>query len=111
MWANVVELARKKIDEGKVDRVLMVSNPPAIASAPRQTSYQPTSQQGGSYQPNAPTKPSSTAVHGHKQGDHSCGYCEETGLGMHKHDEKWCYVNPASSAYKPDVRERRIKQA
>ena len=30
---------------------------------------------------------------------------------MDTHDHKWCYVDPASQAFKPDVRARRIKQA
>jgi hypothetical protein len=30
---------------------------------------------------------------------------------MNNHDPKWCFVNPASKAYKPDVRARRIEQA
>ncbi len=30
---------------------------------------------------------------------------------MHRHDPRWCYINPASQAYHPDVRERRIQQA
>lgn len=30
---------------------------------------------------------------------------------MDTHDHKWCYVDPRSQAYKPDVRARRVKQA
>jgi hypothetical protein len=30
---------------------------------------------------------------------------------MHNHDEAWCFVNPASSVFKPEVRARRVKQA
>ncbi len=30
---------------------------------------------------------------------------------MDGHDHKWCFVDPASVAYKPEVRERRIRAA
>lgn len=30
---------------------------------------------------------------------------------MDNHDRKWCYIDPQSAAYKPDVRIRRIQQA
>lgn len=30
---------------------------------------------------------------------------------MDGHDRRWCYIDPASSVFKPDVRVRRIGQA
>lgn len=30
---------------------------------------------------------------------------------MDNHDTKWCFINPASQSYKPDVRARRLEQA
>lgn len=40
-----------------------------------------------------------------------CDYCGPLGLGMDTHDRKWCYIDPQSAVYKPDVRTRRIQQA
>jgi hypothetical protein len=40
-----------------------------------------------------------------------CTYCSPLGTGSENHDAKWCFINPASPQYRPDVRSRRVQQA
>ena len=40
-----------------------------------------------------------------------CDLCTKLGLGGENHSREWCYVDPKSRAYKPEVRQRRVAQA
>jgi hypothetical protein len=37
-----------------------------------------------------------------------CDLCSQLGLGGDNHSREWCYVDPKSKVYKPEVRQRRV---
>ena len=58
--------------------------------------------------PPATPKPPSRGSTGTKK----CELCSRLGVGpSDTHTKDWCYINPDSPAFKPDVRERRLQQA
>lgn len=38
-----------------------------------------------------------------------CEYCAPLGVGAENHKAEFCFINPDSVQYKPDVRARRIQ--
>ena len=56
---------------------------------------------------------SAPAVREYREGRESkkCDLCTRLGLGGDNHSREWCYVDPKSRAYKPEVRQRRVAQA
>jgi hypothetical protein len=51
---------------------------------------------------NKPTR-ESAAKEGRK-----CDLCAKLGMGGDTHSREWCYIDPKSKAYKPEVRQRRV---
>jgi hypothetical protein len=43
--------------------------------------------------------------------DRKCDLCSRLGMGGDSHSREWCYIDPRSKAYKPEVRQRRVAQA
>ena len=78
-----------------------VAAPTAPAAAPAVQTVPPASA----------VRPAAGANGGGDRPVRKCAYCAPLGIGMDTHDHKWCYVDPKSQAYKPDVRARRIQQA
>jgi hypothetical protein len=37
-----------------------------------------------------------------------CDLCAKLGMGGDSHSREWCYIDPRSKAYKPEVRQRRV---
>ena len=37
-----------------------------------------------------------------------CELCVKLGMGGDTHSREWCYIDPKSKAYKPEVRQRRV---
>ena len=35
-----------------------------------------------------------------------CSYCSRLGIGLDGHSRKYCYIDPASAYYKPEVRQQ-----
>lgn len=52
-----------------------------------------------------------SAPEGANKGSRKCDLCTKLGLGGDNHSREWCYVDPKSKAYKPEVRQRRVAQA
>ena len=50
--------------------------------------------------PTTGTGPTKTGA-GEKKG---CGLCKQLGGGGDNHSREWCYIDPKSKAYKPEVR-------
>jgi hypothetical protein len=75
--------------------------PPAIPAAPSAAVVAPATPP-----PPPPRAPASGGKSGRK-----CSYCGPLNSGFDGHDAKWCYVNPNSTVFKPDVRQRRIETA
>jgi hypothetical protein len=40
-----------------------------------------------------------------------CDLCAALGVGNASHKREWCFIDPQSRAYKPDVRAKRIRDA
>lgn len=38
------------------------------------------------------------------KGGRKCDLCSKLGMGGDTHSREWCYVDPKSKAYKPEVR-------
>lgn len=43
--------------------------------------------------------------------ERKCDLCAKLGMGGDTHSREWCYIDPKSRAYKPEVRQRRVAQA
>ena len=57
------------------------------------------------------TTSTATAPATKSRSDHNCGRCKRLGLGMDQHKSEWCYIDPSSKAFKPEVLLRRVAQA
>lgn len=40
-----------------------------------------------------------------------CDLCTKLGAGGENHQREWCYIDPKSKVYRPEVRARRVAQA
>lgn len=40
----------------------------------------------------------------------TCPDCSRLGIGNANHAKEWCFINPASKVYKPEIRARRLTQ-
>jgi hypothetical protein len=87
-WTDMVALARDKLTQTPLV-------PPTAPTTQAPKTTRPTTTE---------TTPQTTGG----TGGRVCEYCAPLGQGMDNHDAKWCFINPASSQYKPDVRARRI---
>ena len=95
VWKDVVTLARDRLTNAPVEVAAPQATAqvaPPIKAPPATSTMTPNPTAGG--------RPKS-----------KCEYCAPLQLGMDTHDHKFCYVDPASQAYKPEVRARRIKAA
>lgn len=45
-----------------------------------------------------------TAPEGQNRVARKCDLCTKLGLGGENHSREWCYVDPKSKVYKPEVR-------
>jgi hypothetical protein len=98
-WKEVVAMARDARVHGKV------ASPAPAPPTPPSGGYTPAA-------PAAPSLPAAPRLPGVGAAQvRRCKYCTPLGAGMDNHDHKWCFVDPASSSYKPDVRARRIQAA
>jgi hypothetical protein len=65
--------------------------------------------------PTPPTKPTpvvnNNAGYGGRTGGDKCSYCGELGMGMDNHHRNKCFIDPKSSMFKPEVRQRRLQMA
>ncbi len=57
---------------------------------------------------NVDSKRTQGAVGTESKPQRKCGLCAKLGVGGDNHSREWCYVDPKSRAYKPEVRRRRV---
>lgn len=109
-WRDVVALARDSVMHNCKDHDDGHTHEPTH----KHTGHAHQPAQGGGERAHLPRNDTSSTAGTQGSGappKKRCAYCSPLGLGMDSHDEKWCYINPASPVYKEDVRARKISQA
>lgn len=88
-WDDVVTVCR--------DKMAGISLAEEIAPSAPKTTFRPAA---------APPQ-----THSYDKPKSKCNLCSKLGLGGDSHAREWCFIDPNSKAYKPEVRERRVAQA
>ncbi len=111
-WKDIVTLARDS--KTHVRQPAPGGNtappPPAPASAHKLpvSSWQPKPATAACTTAPPPTTSAPAAPTAQMRPTRKCDYCTPLGIGMDTHDRRFCFVDPVSQSYKPDVRARRI---